>query len=124
MDKQEAARRLGAPEAEIAAVRDTDHGTVATHIDGYEYLITDGAVAFYLARPKGSDFPLFVPPASVDEPPAVDVDGDGVPDGTAAQILAWVGDDRDRAAQALAAERAKSDNARATLVARLEKLVG
>lgn len=44
-----------------------------------------------------------------------------LPDGTSAEVLAWVGDDPDRSAKALAAERA-SDNPRSTLVARLEAL--
>jgi hypothetical protein len=60
----------------------------------------------------------------------VDVDGDGVPDGSARQVTDWVnrGEDadevRDRAAMALAAERGKGDDARSTLIAALEKLVG
>jgi hypothetical protein len=66
---------------------------------------------------------VFVPLAEPDGP-AVDVDGDGVPDGTAKQILEWAGPDIDRAALALAAEREKGDDARTTLIAALEKLVG
>jgi len=46
-----------------------------------------------------------------------------VPDGSAKQVLAWVGDDRERAALALAVEREKEADARSTLVAQLEKLV-
>lgn len=57
-----------------------------------------------------------------EEGPAVDLDGDGVPDGTANQILDWVGEDKERAAAALAAEEAKGDAARSTLVAKLTKL--
>jgi len=50
------------------------------------------------------------------EPPAeLDIDG------TAADVLAWVGEDRERAAVALAAEQAK-DKPRSTLVKQLEKL--
>jgi hypothetical protein len=55
--------------------------------------------------------------------PAVDVNVDGVPDGTIAQVQEWVGDDRDRAALALTAEQAKGDGARSTLVAALDKLL-
>jgi hypothetical protein len=54
--------------------------------------------------------------------PAVDLDGDGVPDGTVAQVLGWVAEDPAKAAQALEAERA--GKARATLVDALAKLVG
>jgi hypothetical protein len=42
-------------------------------------------------------------------------------DGTAADVLAWVGEDPDRAEEALAAEQAK-DKPRSTLVKQLEKL--
>lgn len=42
-------------------------------------------------------------------------------DGTAADVLAWVGEDPERAAEALAAEQAK-DKPRSTLVKQLEKL--
>jgi len=55
--------------------------------------------------------------------PAVDVDGDGVPDGTVGQVLEWVGQDRERAALALAAEQSKGDGARATLVTALNKIL-
>lgn len=124
MDKLQAAARLGVPETEVAGVRDTMHGWVATTTDGREYLITDaGSLAFYGSGPKETAFPVFVPPAEPDGP-AVDVDGDGVPDGTAKQILEWAGPDVDRAALALAAEREKGDDARTTLIAALEKLVG
>ncbi|MFJ5973517.1 hypothetical protein [Streptomyces sp. NPDC093060] len=43
--------------------------------------------------------------------------------GTAADVLAWVGDDPERAAEALEAEQAK-DKPRSTLVKQMEKLVG
>jgi hypothetical protein len=51
-----------------------------------------------------------------------DVDGDGVPDGTAKDVTDWVGDDPDRAVLALAFEQAR-DKPRTTLVAALEKLI-
>ena len=44
-------------------------------------------------------------------------------DATATDILGWVGDDPDRAEEALAAERAK-DKPRSTLVKQLERLAG
>lgn len=56
--------------------------------------------------------------------PGVDTDGDGVPEGSAKQVLEWVGDDKERAAMALDIEQAKGDNARSTLVASLTKLAG
>jgi hypothetical protein len=45
------------------------------------------------------------------ESPALTVDGDGVPDGTVSQVLAWVGDDLDRARLALDAETAGTSRA-------------
>jgi hypothetical protein len=53
------------------------------------------------------------------ESPASPVDLDI--DGTAADVLSWVGEDPGRAAEALAAEQAK-DKPRSTLVKQLEKL--
>lgn len=47
-----------------------------------------------------------------------------VPDGSAKDVIDWVGDDRDRARAALDAEQAKGDDARTTLVAKLTKLAG
>ncbi|MGI5161396.1 hypothetical protein [Microbispora sp. CA-102843] len=44
------------------------------------------------------------------------------PDGTVAEILAWVGDDSERAIEAYEAETAKA-NPRKTLVNRLEELI-
>jgi hypothetical protein len=52
-----------------------------------------------------------------------DTDGDGVPDGTAAEVRAWVGDDPGRAAAALMAEQ-RRDKPRTTLAAELSKLAG
>lgn len=50
-----------------------------------------------------------------------DVDGDGVPDGSARQILDWVGEDPQRAAAAVTAEQGR-DKPRAGLLAALAKL--
>jgi hypothetical protein len=46
-----------------------------------------------------------------------------VPTGTIDAVLAWVGDDTDRASRALTAEQAKGDKARKTLVEALTALV-
>lgn len=45
-----------------------------------------------------------------------------VPEGSIAKVLDWVGDDPDRAQEALDVER-ESDNPRSTLVAQLEDIV-
>lgn len=56
-----------------------------------------------------------------DEPPADEPGQDQVPDGTADEVLAWVGTDKDRAERALAAEQAGKQ--RKVLVEQLTKLV-
>lgn len=45
-----------------------------------------------------------------------------VPTGSIAEVLAWVGDDKVKAEQALGAEMAKGDKARSTLIADLEQI--
>lgn len=50
-----------------------------------------------------------------------DVDGDGVPDGSAKDVLGWVGDDPARAALALQAE-SRRGSPRKALTADLEKI--
>lgn len=54
--------------------------------------------------------------------PSAAPSGDEVPEGTVDEVLAWVGDDKDRAQQALDAEE-DSDKPRSTLVEALEALV-
>jgi hypothetical protein len=54
---------------------------------------------------------------------AVDDEVEPVPTGTVDAVLAWVGDDTDRAGRALTAEQAKGDKARKTLVEALTALV-
>jgi hypothetical protein len=76
----------------------------------------DGGLADYLLE-TGS------PVEELGAGPPADTDGDGVPDGTITQVQEWVGEDRDRAALALAAEQARGDKARGTLVAALDKLL-
>lgn len=84
--------------------------------------------------PRGAALPADVPQEDVarllalgqiEEPdgPGVDTNDDGVPEGSARQVMEWVGSDPERAAMALDIEQAKGDNARSTLVASLQKLV-
>lgn len=61
-------------------------------------------------------------PVVVQDGDTPDVDGDGVPDGTAAQILDWVGTDTGRAAAALEAEQ-RREPPRVTLTTALAKIV-
>lgn len=55
--------------------------------------------------------------------PGVDIDGDGVPEGSAKQVLAWVGDDPARAAAALEAETHR-EKPRTTLAGDLGRITG
>lgn len=52
----------------------------------------------------------------------VDTTASEVPEGTTAEVLAWVGEDRERAQQALDAEK-DADKPRSTLTRELEKIV-
>jgi hypothetical protein len=126
LDRQSAARRLGVPEAEVVAIRDEADGPVITTLDGREYIALgdgyDQKLAYFKVGPQNTAFPIHIPVEEDADEPAVDVDGDGVPDGTVKQILEWVGTDRQRAAQALAVEREKEADARTTLIRDLEKL--
>lgn len=78
-----------------------------------EHLLAAGAIALY----DGT-----VPTVDANQAPA---DNPDAPTSSRVQdILAWVGSDKARAAEALEAERAaKGDNARATLVGPLEELL-
>lgn len=50
-----------------------------------------------------------------------DTDKSDVPDGNVGEVLKWVGDDQARARRALEAEQAKGDDARSTLMAKLNE---
>jgi hypothetical protein len=83
-----------------------------------------GELAAYLVSTHSPVEPLDDEARALLEPPRKET---GEPpteldiDGTAADVLAWVGEDRERAAVALEAEQAK-DKPRSTLVKQLEKL--
>jgi hypothetical protein len=88
----------------------------------------DGDLARHLAANAPADTVEVLEADPEPEAKDPDADGgeDGAPaeldiDGTAQAVLAWVGEDPDRAAEALAAEQAK-DKPRSTLVKQLEKL--
>lgn len=101
---------------------------------GYVTVITavEGGRA-YVDIPRGAALPADVPQEDVarllalghiEEPDSsVESDGVSVPEGSAKQVMEWVGTDPERAAMALDVEQAKGDNARSTLVAGLQKLI-
>ena len=77
-----------------------------------------GELAVMLARQAPGKVTALDEPEAPTEPPAdLDITAN------AADVLAWVGEDAERAAEALAAEQAK-DKPRSTLVAALTKLAG
>lgn len=84
-----------------------------------------GELAAYLVTTHSPVEPLDDEAAALLEPPKKEVDQEPPAeldiDATAADVLAWVGEDADRAKEALAAEEAK-DKPRSTLVKQLEKL--
>lgn len=108
--------------------------------DGVAEATSRGQIAYLLSpwmqrrgvRPA-DDIPTEVPapaeptPAIEPEPPQADPEtteppvGDAVPEGTAADVLAWVGDDPDRARQATEAEQGR-EKPRTSLITRLDRI--
>lgn len=76
-----------------------------------------GEFAAYLAETGAPVEALDAAPEQAPEPPSGELDIEG----SAAEVLAWVGEASDRASEALEAEVAK-DRPRSTLVKALEKL--
>jgi hypothetical protein len=134
VDKYEAARLLSVAESEIVEVRqDADgwyalHHDMASHTQVWRHIpawqVPAAAAAEEGDEPEqdGGDSSDTVEEEEAAEPVG-DLDGDGVPDGTAAEVLEWVADDPQRAGAALVAETAR-ERPRSTLVAHLEKLTG
>lgn len=100
-----------------------DIGVYRWENDG-DVVEVDEVLGGQLLTIKGHDF-TEMPTDYQPEPdePAVDLDGDGVPDGTANQVMQWVGEDKERALQALLAEKGRGNEARSSLIARLEKAI-
>lgn len=118
MDRFEAARVMGMKPTEVIDLEQTRDGVVVTTHDGIKTLLPelnlDGTwtdITEHVSDPE--------PEPEPDPTPS----GDEVPDGAAKDVLAWVGDDQERALQALVGEQAK-DAPRKVLVRDLEKLLG
>lgn len=150
MDRFEAARTLGLADTEVLDAVQTGDGTAVRVKDGSQRLITDDGVFALTDHPatvgfrrwEGSDAPVKAlaeereekvaaetPDIHIDLPPASQAEmaaeneaasGD-VPEGNADAVLDWVGDDRDRAEQAIAVEKER-ENPRSTLISKLRKL--
>jgi hypothetical protein len=122
MDRAEAARRLSVAEHEVVDVRTVDgrvevlHHDMASHVESWRRVWQD-VVEFALEAAQKQperDSGVEGSPES----------GSGeVPDGTRDDVLAWVGDDSDRAVAALEAEEQR-EQSRTTLIAALEKVIG
>lgn len=137
MDLAEAARRLSVAEHEIVDVRPADgwwealRHDMASHEEEWRPvpgrpLATGGIVKRTGLVLVGEQGPELVPvqperDSGVEGSPE---SGSGeVPDGNRDVVLAWVGDDSDRAVAALEAEELR-EQPRTTLVAALEKVIG
>jgi hypothetical protein len=115
MDNPEAARLLGVAEAEVVDVKahagwwHVLHHDMASHEETWKDLPGRPLEAVAVELPEDKVVPA--------------AESETVPDGTAKEVLEWVGDDSDRAVAALDAEEAR-DQPRSTLVTALEKVVG
>lgn len=129
-DRKKLGQVLGMKPAEIVAAAEVDGfdppGAVVQTHDGQRVLVwTDGdgkpVVTPWDGPMPGELVGEHGPELELDEQVGAVVDLGDVPDGSAEVVLAWVGEDKERAARALAAEQAR-DKPRSTLVGQLEKL--
>jgi hypothetical protein len=121
MKPEQAAARLGTVPYLVADVADHPSGHVVTLADGTRWLVTDTVARRYVPE-IDLGITLRGKQTSKEEVRLVLEEGEGaVPAGSAAEVLEWVGEDRERAAAALAAEQARS-SPRKTVLARLDEL--
>lgn len=133
-DRAAVARALGMKPSEVVAAAGLEGGdgelasvVVQTH-DGQRVLVAPGGGVTPWDGPMPGD-EVEAPVFESDVEPPDEGDGTGpagegeVPGGTADEVLAWVGEDRERATRALQAEQGR-DKPRTTLTTQLEKLAG
>lgn len=96
-------------------VSDTE---LSTGVDSASWQAADTVQVAVVAPGRGSSASL---PFEITESLALPPPASRVPEGTVADVLAWVGDDLDRAREALDRERAEGN--RRTLIERLEELL-
>lgn len=127
-----AAKRLGMAVHEVVGVYAAEGGHVVVTHDGHPTLITDGGELVFGAEAIRARLQLDEPADEEDDAEADDgktggqtqtPDGDAVPEGTIEVVLAWVGDDKEKAAKALEVERGRP-SPRSGLLAKLEPLAG
>jgi hypothetical protein len=117
MERVEAARRLHVAEQDVRKVEPHPDGVVVTLADGTTRLLTEHGWKRYEA--SAEDLDASGEPKTESEPGverATDVE---VPEGSVREILAWVGDDHERATEALRVEQAR-ETPRKSLVRELE----
>lgn len=134
-DQAKLGRILGMKPSEIVAaaeIPDSDPAALVVQtLDGKRVRLTSENNVTFEVSPWDGDMPGSVEADGLDgdEGDVEGVDdgleggkggGEQVPDGNADVVLAWVGDDKDRAAQALVAEQAGKK--RSTLIGQLEKV--
>lgn len=142
---EDAARVMGMAPSEVLAVAEVGEYLVITTTDGQHTRVSDEGEAQLLTAAQAAQLGIGqktgapVDDVDPDSPvegadPAAAAEGAGqeletpggeqpdeVPDVSKDELLAWVGEDTDRAARALAAENAR-DKPRSTVVAELEKV--
>jgi hypothetical protein len=97
-----------------SSVAEVDADNLQRHVDRGWVEEVDASATDSVSEPAASQDP---------EPQTPDSDPDAVPQGSMEVVLAWVGDDQERAARALEAERSAS-KPRTTLVDQLTALAG
>lgn len=136
MTREEAARVMGVAPREVSRVAVEAHGVTVVMSSGAHRLIGDDGVYATDDHPANGHLRRFHPPETDDGPVAEELDAvigqlvddglvtetpaDGVPEGTVEEVLAWIGDDPERALAALDAENARRPT-RKSLIKRLEE---
>lgn len=117
--KADGARALSIEENEVATVADSPAGLIVITTDGVHYVVVDEDNpdaagrhgVMFLVPPKlpyHGTFPVYSQPEIPAEAVLEPVDPDTlVPDGSQKELLDWVGEDLDRATEALEGEQAK-----------------
>ncbi|SCL15073.1 hypothetical protein [Micromonospora inyonensis] len=126
LTREQAAQALGMKTREVVdVVRDGDGYVVTTH-DGQRTPVARTGEVARRSRVNGNDRTTpaaGTPVTPTPTPPPAGPDSAGaVPDGSAAEVMTWVGVDVDRAIVALAVEEAR-DKPRSGLVGDLQKVV-
>lgn len=130
LSREDAAARLGMAVHEVVSVYAADGGNVVVTHDGHPTLITDGGELVFGTEAIRDRLHLDAPAGEDEDEDGAgggtggEGQGDAVPEGTMDDLFAWVGDDKDKAARALEAEKARAKGPRAGVITKLESMVG